>query len=178
VDLAVVPERVGPGEPVVVRARVVDPTYIDVNDARVTARVTPPSGRTFEVPLEWTLREDGSYQGQFVAEEEGMYRLDAEAVRGADTTRSAPGSLLSDTQGADVERAELRSPLLRRIAEESGGRYYPLAEAARLADDVSYTESGITVRETRDLWDMPIVFLILIGLLGTEWAVRRWWGLA
>ncbi|MCL4865406.1 MAG: hypothetical protein KJZ47_05895, partial [Gemmatimonadales bacterium] len=68
--------------------------------------------------------------------------------------------------------------LLRRIAQETGGRYYPLADAARLADDVSYTESGITVRESRDLWDMPIVFLVLIGLLGAEWAVRRWWGLA
>lgn len=178
VDVTVVPERVGPGEPVTVQARVVDPTYIDVNDARVTARVTPPSGRTFEVPLEWTLKEDGSYQGQFVAEEEGMYRLVADAARGSDTTTSPPSSLLSDTQGADVERAELRTPLLRRIAEETGGRYYPLSEAARLADDVSYTESGITVRESRDLWDMPIIFLILIGLLGAEWAVRRWWGLA
>jgi len=178
VDVTVVPERVGPGEPVTVRARVVDPTYNDVNDARVTARVTAPSGQTFEVPLEWTLREDGSYQGQFVAAEEGMYRLEADAALGTDTTYSAPTSLLSDTQGADVERAELRTPLLRRIAEETGGRYYPLADAARLADDVSYTESGITVRESRDLWDMPIVFLILIGLLGAEWAVRRWWGLA
>lgn len=178
VDVTVSPERVGPGEPVTVQARVVDPTYNDVNDARVMARVTPPSGRTFEVPLEWTLKEDGSYQGQFVAEEEGMYRLEADAALGADTTTSPPSSLLSDTQGADVERAELRTPLLRRIAEETGGRYYPLADAARLADDVSYTESGITVRESRDLWDMPIVFLLLIGLLGAEWAVRRWWGLA
>lgn len=178
VDLTVMPERVGPGEPVTIQARVVDPTYLDVNDAVVSARVTSPSGRILEVPLEWTLKEDGTYQGQFVADEAGMYRLDATASRGADTTRSAAGSLLSDTQGADVERAELRTPLLRRIAEETGGRYYPLAEAGRLAEDVMYTESGITVRESRDLWDMPIVFLVLVGLLGVEWGVRRWWGLA
>jgi uncharacterized membrane protein len=177
-DLSVVPERVGPGEPVTVQARVVDPTYLDVNDAAVSTRVTSPSGRTFEVPLEWTLKEDGTYQGQFVADEEGMYKLDATAHRGTDTTRSATGSLLSDTQGADVERAELRTPLLRRIAEETDGRYYPLAEASRLADDVIYTESGITVRDSRDLWDMPIVFLVLVGLLGAEWGIRRWWGLA
>lgn len=178
VDLALVPERVGPGEPVTVRARVVDATYMDVNDARVTATVTAPSGATLEVPLEWTLREDGTYQGQFVAEEPGMYQLQAVARRIADTTRSAPASLLSDTQGADVERAELRTALLQRIATETGGRYYPLAEASRLAEDVQYTESGITVRDSRDLWDMPIVFLLLVGLLGAEWGMRRWWGLA
>jgi hypothetical protein len=34
------------------------------------------------------------------------------------------------------------------------------------------------VRDSRDLWDMPIVFLVLVGLLGAEWGIRRWWGLA
>lgn len=178
VELSAVPDRVGPGEPVTVQARVVDATYIDVNDAVVVARVFAPSGQMFEVPLEWTLREDGNYQGQFVATEPGMYQLAALAVRGADSTRSADAALLADTQGSDVERAELRTPLLRRIAEQTGGRYYPLSDAARLADDVIYTESGITVREARDLWDMPIVFLMLVALLGGEWALRRRKGLA
>lgn len=178
VELAVVPARVGPGEPVALRARVVDEAFLDVNDATVMARVVPPSGRSFEVPLEWTLREDGTYQGQFVAEEEGMYRLEAEARRAGDTTRSAAGSLLADTQGADVERAEMRAPLLRRVAEETGGRYYPLADAEQLAEDVEYTESGITVREARDLWDMPAVFLLFVVLLGAEWGLRRLRGLA
>ena len=178
VELTAVPERVGPGEPVTLQARVVDPTFLDVNDAQVVATVVPPSGRSFEVPLEWTLREDGTYRGQFVAEEPGMYRLEAAARRATDTAHASRGALLADVQGADVERAELRAPLLRRIAEETGGRYYPLAEAERLAEDVIYTESGITVREARDLWDMPAVFLLFVGLLGSEWALRRWRGLA
>jgi len=32
------------------------------------------------------------------------------------------------------------------------------------------------VRETRDLWDMPIVFLLLLSLRGGEWLLRRKWG--
>lgn len=178
VELAAVPDRVGPGEPVTVQARVVDETFLDVNDAVVVARVFPPSGQMFEVPLEWTLREDGTYHGQFVATESGMYQLAALAVRGADSTRSADAALLADPHGADVERAELRAPLLRRIAEQTGGRYYPLHEAHRLADDVIYTESGITVREARDLWDMPAALLLFVALLGTEWTLRRRRGLA
>jgi uncharacterized membrane protein len=178
VEVAATPARAGPGEPITIRARVADDGYLDVNDAQVTAHVTTPSGRQVDVPLEWTLREDGSYSGRMLAEEQGVYRLEAEARRGRDTTRSAPGSLLVDDHGADVEQAELRAPLLRRLADETGGRYYPLADAARLADDVAYTESGVTVRETRDLWDMPAVFLALLLLLGTEWAYRRARGLA
>jgi len=32
--------------------------------------------------------------------------------------------------------------------------------------------------EYRDLWDMPILLLLLVGLLSTEWSLRRRWGLA
>lgn len=179
-EVAATPARAGPGEPVVVRARLSDEAYLDANDGAVLARVQSPGGQTVEVPLAWTLRGDGVYEGRFVAQERGLYRIEAEARRGADTTltRSAPAALLVDDYGADVEQPELRAPLLRRIAAETGGRYYPIGQAARLADDAAYTESGVTVRESRDLWDMPAVFLALVGLLGTEWAYRRRRGLA
>jgi hypothetical protein len=35
----------------------------------------------------------------------------------------------------------------------------------------------ITMVEERDLWDMPILFLMLIGLIAGEWALRRRRGL-
>jgi uncharacterized membrane protein len=178
VEIAAVPARVGPGEPVSLRVHVTDKEFLDVNDATVIAHVTSPSGRFTDVPLEWSLRQDGSYAGRFLAEEAGVYKLSAEARHGRDTTRSPVSALLADDQGADVEQAEQRTPLLRRIAGETGGRYYPLSDAARLADDVVYTESGITVRDARDLWDMPIVFLVLASLLAAEWIYRRRRGLA
>jgi hypothetical protein len=178
VELSASPSRVGPGEPVVLRARVADEAYLESNDAQVMARVTTPGGRLVEVPLTWTLKADGEYEGRFVAEEMGMYQIEGVAMRGRDSTRAAPATLLVDDYGADVEQAELRSPLLRRIASETGGRYYPLADAARMVDDVGFTESGVTVREARDLWDMPILFFLLIGLLGADWGYRRWRGLA
>ncbi len=53
-----------------------------------------------------------------------------------------------------------------------------MSEAKRLPDDVVFTEAGVTVRDARDLWDMPIVFLLLATLLGAEWGYRRWRGLA
>ena len=178
VELTVSPARVAPGEPVELRARVADEQYLDVNDAAVVASVRTPSGRVTEVPLEWALTENGVYTGRFVAEEAGVYSVGAESRRGRDVVGASSVALLADDQGADVEQAELRAPLLRRVSRETGGRYYPLAEADRLAADVLYTESGVTVREALDLWDMPAVFLLLALLLGTEWAIRRSRGLA
>jgi len=178
VEVVATPSRVGPGEPVVLHARVADAAFLESNDAVVTARVTAPSGRAFDVPMSWTLKEDGAYQGRFVAEEEGMYQVEAQAVTPADTIRASPAALLADDHGADVEQAELRSPLLRRIASETGGRYYPLSDAGRLEEDVGFTESGVTVKESRDLWDMPVLFFLLVLLLGAEWGYRRRRGLA
>jgi hypothetical protein len=34
------------------------------------------------------------------------------------------------------------------------------------------------VVEERDLWDMPALLLLMLGLMGTEWAYRRVRGLA
>jgi len=28
----------------------------------------------------------------------------------------------------------------------------------------------------KDLWDMPVVFLVLLALVGAEWLLRRKWG--
>jgi uncharacterized membrane protein len=178
VEVAAVPDRVGPGEPVELRARVVDSIYMDVNDAGVTADVTSPAGEEFAVPLDRTLLQDGTYSGRFVATEQGMYRFDVVAVRGADSMRAPPGAMLADSRGADMDHAELRTPLLKRIASETGGKYYPLDAIAQLPDDVVLTESGITAHESRDLWDMPAVLILLLILLGADWSWRRWRGLA
>jgi hypothetical protein len=178
VDVAATPSRVGPGEPVTIRAHVMDSAFVAVNDARVVARVTTPTGALIALPMERGLRDDGSYTARYVPAERGTYALSAVAHVGRDSTRSVAGALLADDQSADVEQAELRTPLLRRIADETGGRYYPLADASRLIDDVAYTESGVTQRDPRDLWDAPAVFLALVLLLGTEWTWRRRRGLA
>ncbi len=179
-EIAATPARVAPGESVTLRAHVADRLFADVNDAAVVATVTSPNGTTMSVPLEWSLREDGSYTGTFVAPDTGRYAIIATSrrARGRDTVQTVNATLLVDDHGADMAQAELRVPLLKRIADETGGRYYPLADAQQLADDAIYTESGVTVREAKDLWDMPAVFLLLAMLLGAEWGFRRWRGLA
>jgi len=67
---------------------------------------------------------------------------------------------------------------LERIASETGGRFYTRDTVERLPEDMSYTEGGTTIRDRRDLWDMPVVFLFLVGLVGSEWGYRKLRGLA
>ena len=178
VEIAAVPARVTPGEPVELRARVVDSTFSPIPQATVSARVTTPTGAVVDVPLERSPHGDGTYTGRYLPADRGAYTIAAAARVGTDSLHSTDGALLADDQGADVEQAELRTALLRQVSNETGGQYYPLAQSAQLADDVNYTESGVTQKDAHDLWDMPIVFLLLVSLLGAEWFYRRRRGLA
>ena len=59
--------------------------------------------------------------------------------------------------------AESRAARKAVASRPAAGTTRP-TEASKLASEISYSEAGITTRETRDLWDMPIVFLLVLGL--------------
>jgi tetratricopeptide (TPR) repeat protein len=64
------------------------------------------------------------------------------------------------------------------IADETGGRFYDPSNTSTLADDLRYTGRGVTTVEEHELWHLPIVLLLLVGLLCAEWGYRRVVGLA
>jgi hypothetical protein len=175
----VAPDRVQRGEPVTLTGEIVDPEYRGIDDARVIAHVTAPSGRVEDVPMEWTVEQDGEYRARFTPSEDGLYRIAVDGTdkagapleRGATALRVAP----SDAEYFD---AAMRAPLLRRLAEDTEGRFFHAADAASLVDAISYSGKGVTVTEERELWDMPIVLIGLVGLMGGEWMYRRKLGLA
>jgi hypothetical protein len=73
--------------------------------------------------------------------------------------------------------AAMRPQLLRRVAEETGGRFYTADNVASLAEDISHTGRGVTIVEERDLWDMPVLLFLMVGLVLGEWTYRRARGL-
>ena len=171
-------ESVEAGEPVTLEANVLDEGFVEVNGARVTARITAPTGEEQEFPMEWSVTEDGKYTVPFTPEMDGIYEVSVAAGRdtvalgtGVTGVRVAPGT-------GEFRDPRQRRGLMERIAEETGGRYYTTETADQLPEDLQFTGGGVTVTEERDLWDMPVLFLLLAGLLGAEWGYRRKRGLA
>ena len=81
-------ERVEPGEPVTVEADVVDPSFVELNDAAVIAHVIAPGGATVNVPMAWTGDRDGQYRGTFVSTDAGAYEVTVDASRGGTDRKS------------------------------------------------------------------------------------------
>jgi hypothetical protein len=67
--------------------------------------------------------------------------------------------------------------VLQRIAEDTGGRFYTPEDVATLPEDITVTGAGVTLAEEHDLWDMPILFLLMILLMAAEWGYRKVRGL-
>ena len=171
-------EGVEPGEVAALRSTVLDSAFVEVNGASVEARVTSPSGVEESVPLEWTLSRDGEYEAPFTPTEEGIYTVEVAAVRGEEVLGTGTTYLRVAPSDAEYMDPGMRSSLLRRIADETGGRFHTAASLSSLPDDITLGGGGISVTEELPLWDMPILLLILLGLLGAEWGMRRSRGLA
>jgi uncharacterized membrane protein len=178
VNVSTTADRVEPGEAIKLSAEVLDSAYVEVNDSRVVARVTSPSGKTTEVPVEWTVTKDGDYRATFTPDESGIYDIKVTAARDQKTLGTADMHVRVSAGDAEYFDAGMRAPLLKRIAEDTGGRFFTPANAASLPEAINYSGRGVTVVEERELWDMPALFLALVGLIAAEWGYRRMRGLA
>lgn len=177
VELRSPPDPADPGRPLELVAEVRDSTYLAVNDARVTARVTPPGGEAREIELRWDGERDGLYRGGYTPGSDGLHRVDLEARRSGAVLGGTTRWIRSAVSDREFFDAGMNGDLLRRIARETGGVHYTPATVDRLPEDLRYTGAGVTVVDERDLWDAPAIFLLLVLLFGTEWSVRRLRGL-
>ena len=171
-------DRVEPGEAVRFTAEVLDAAYVEVNDAHVEAHITPPSGKSADVPMEWTVEHDGEYGAVFNPDESGLYEIKVTATRDGKELAGNVMHLRVSAGDSEFYDAAMRAPLLKRIAEETGGRFFTPANASSLPEAISYSGRGVTVVEERELWDMPALLMLLLALLGAEWAFRRTRGFA
>jgi uncharacterized membrane protein len=156
-----------------------DKHYNAVNDARASARITKPSGATMDVPLKFTTINDANvYSGEFRADELGQHGVELVATSATQGQVGAKSTLLISDLNREYYSAAQNSDLLKRIAAETGGKYYQLGDLQSLLDDLTYRKTPYSERVTKDLWDMPINFFLIVGLLSAEWFLRKREGLA
>ncbi len=156
-----------------VRLALRDKRYEPVADADVRAKVTGPDGTAFEGTL-----AAGAESGAF----EAMWRPGVPGVYRVDVTRAGEGEHLATrfarVGGEAVEYfgATLNRPLLERIAEATGGRYWEPGNVGGIARTVALEGAGVRERPALPLWDAPFFYVLIVLLKCLEWGLRRWWG--
>jgi uncharacterized membrane protein len=150
--------------------------YQPVPDARVEAHIIGPNG--ISARLEMTPAPDtpGKFTADWNADRPGSYLTEVTAQRG-DMPIGRDVLTFQRLDGvAESFHTEQNHELLDRLATQTGGRYWKPQDLSSLADEISYSEAGVTTRTTKELWNMPAVFLLLLALPFSEWLLRRKWG--
>jgi uncharacterized membrane protein len=165
-------------ETVTLRAEVNDETFLHLNNAQVSARIKAPSGAIATVPLFWDLSKEGQYSATFKPQEEGVHELSAEVFRAGRSLGIARANVRIADSSEEYHDANLKADLLKRLVADTGGRYYSADAVRTLPEDISYSDKGASRLEEKELWDMPILFLLLAGAVSAEWILRKRKGLA
>ena len=160
-------------------AQVRDRQFQKAADAHVTAHIIGPQGVNALIDLTPAENTPGQYQTEWTAEKPGTYLAEVIAESPGNQAQDLGRDVLTfqrDDGVAENFHTEQNRQLLEQLASDTGGRYWKPSELKSLPGDISYSEAGISVRSTKELWDMPIVFVLLLGLGISEWLLRRKWG--
>jgi uncharacterized membrane protein len=118
----------------------------------------------------------GQYVIEYGVDREGVYELEVDArTQSGDITEA---DLFLAVPRTDQYRDIIpRNELLAAIASETGG-YHALLPELRPSSLVFQPPRFVEVNHRRviQLWDSVMLFLLIVGLLGIEWSLRRRWG--
>ncbi len=154
-------------------ADVRDKDYMPVSDAKVSAHLTGPDGLSALVDMTPAADSPGVFHANWTAEKPGSYLAEVTAS-GQTENGTLPFERIDGV--AENFHIEQNRELLEKLASETGGRYWRPDELTRLPNEISYSDAGISVRDIKELWNMPVVFLWMLFLISTEWLLRRKWG--
>ena len=168
---------------ITVSADVRDQQYNPAPDAKVEAHILGPSGVSASMEMTPVPNSPGQFQASWSAPKAGSYLTEVTAQR-LDPSNGKVQDLGRDVLTfermdgvAENFHTEQNRELLEQLARQTGGQYWKPTELGKLAGSVPYSEAGVTIRETKDLWDLPLVFFVLIALCFSEWWMRRKWGI-
>ncbi len=167
------------GETVRFDGQIYDENYrpVDHADLSVTVRSELDGEGALQLDLTSTGQGFGRYAGRLQFLSTGEYRFDATAELNGVPLGSDSGGFVVGEAGGEFERTRMNRKLLAQLSDMTGGRFYLASEIGSMAEDLSFEE--IIVQETRTYswWNHPAMLMLLIGLLTTEWLIRRYLGM-
>jgi len=153
-----------------------DQEFTPAADAHVSAHVIGPDGISAMVDATPVPNTPGTFALDWTAEKPGSYVAEVTAEQGGKELGKDVVDFRREDGVAENFHTERNRELLQKLSDETGGRYWAEDELERLPKEISYSEAGISVRDTKELWDMPVVFLALLGMISADWLLRRKWG--
>jgi hypothetical protein len=157
------------GDRVTVYARLYSAGYDPIRESSVEAFYTLKSGpgERVEVQLRPTPEQPGLYRGEFMASAPGEYQFFVKS----DPT--APLDFMVTAPQFEFGETSMNEPLLRELAEGSGGRFVREEDLYRLPELIRARTDRVQSYVELEVWSSPLYFLLLLGVVTAEWLLRK-----
>ena len=162
------------GEKILLSATVFDRYYRPSEHGRVYLELVDPSGTRIDLGSAAPKDRRGEYGTDYLALQEGKYTFTATAWEGSQVLGRDTVSCKVAIPSLEWENAQLNEPLLRELADLTGGKYFHISNIKTeeiILPEVKETQP--VVKRVVAVWNNPSIFIMLCILLGVEWYVRR-----
>lgn len=166
------------GDTVNASVKLLNEEYQPDNDGLLWLQVNDPDGESDELPMTWQIDKEGTYTNQFEVTKEGVFDLQVNVASDVDNNLEAKAPLIVTPSRREFLQANMDSGLLKRISDETTGKFYTANSAGQIVDDITFSPNAYSRQEIHALWDQPIFLLLLLALLCIEWMARRFKGLS
>ncbi len=164
-------------EPVTIEVTATDENFEPTNDAKLRAIVVDEKGTRKELLLEQVLGKDGNYTARLVPGQFGEYTVTATGTLNGKDLGKQQAIFEVKSSNAEFSDASLNVTLLTNLANMSGGKYYPIEQANQLVNQIALVESATSEITDVDIWDLPLIFALIMMFLCLEWFIRKRAGL-
>lgn len=162
-------------EPVVFESQVYNDIFEPVYGNSVEIDVTSENGQRTNYNY---VISPGNTRYQIGGLKEGVYRYRSSTVLNGNT-ESVRGEFAVVEQQAELQNLTADFDLLRKLSENTGGKFYTASNVDALQSDLQKTEatSVIHTEETYDsMINLKWVFWLLLILVTAEWGLRKFYG--
>jgi hypothetical protein len=158
------------GERVTVYARLYSPSYEPIQEPTVKGIYglrLGGAGKRTDVTLRPIPEQPGLYRGEFVAPPPGQYQFFVEHDLNTplDFNVTEPKFELGETA--------MNEGLLRDLAQTTGGAFLREEDLHKLPGLVAARAEHVKSPMEVELWCSPFYFLLLLGVVGAEWVLRK-----
>ena len=163
------------GEKVVLRARLLTPTFHPVRVKEVITEMQRTDGQRFAVKLDPVPGAAGVYSGEWLPSRAGAYKalmIGPNGQRAESTT-----NVVVEASSLELDEPQQNEALLKRVAALSGGKYLLWSQFSGLANLIPDRAQEVSTRIEHELWDAPLPLILFTLLLVSEWILRKRKGL-
>lgn len=159
------------GERIGMRSRLISPPAGAEGQAQLRGTVKLPDGREVPVGFAPDPNKQREYIADLDASQPGSYTVTAEWIRDGRVTASVQ-TAIDVAAPPENEALAINQANLARIAAGTGGRVIDRSDKSTWPTPENLGKIPITKNVTVALWDNATLLVLLVLLMGADWAIR------